>query len=250
MDFVAAKPAIIIPVSRELLVPDRKLIVPAISFISSGRFGGAAAFGSTFIGSAVDAVQRATYTFTSQGIGAADATRRVIVGIGVGLNTGGATVNSVTIGGVAATVHAAAGANQHSTAFASLLVPTGTTATIVINGNWGASNQFTCGIGIYRQVSESVASPNATMTDNIPSGSTYNGTINIPSGGAMYGVAKAINSTYTWSGATGFASAYNQVITGTETHSGAFGVPLTANPTATLQEISNAQGCLSGMTWI
>jgi hypothetical protein len=195
-------------------------------------------------------VSRSTYTFTSAAIGAADATRRVIVGISIGLNTGGATVTSVTIGGVAASIHAAIAANQHSTAFASLLVAAGTTATIVINGNWTTNLQLCAGIGIWRQVSESVASPNATITDNIPSGATYNGTINIPSGGAMYGVSKSLNATYTWSGATGFASAYNQTITGTDSHSGAFGVPLTANPTATLQVICNAQGCLSGMTWI
>lgn len=48
--FFDKPPAIIIPVARELIKPDRKLIVPAISFISSGRFGGAApATSITFI---------------------------------------------------------------------------------------------------------------------------------------------------------------------------------------------------------
>lgn len=91
----------------------------------------------TFQQNTVDTVNRTTYTFAAQPIGAASATRRVIVV----LSTASArAVSSATIGGVAATVDAtAAKTGTARLAIISAVVPTGTTADVVVTLNGGAA---------------------------------------------------------------------------------------------------------------
>jgi hypothetical protein len=95
--------------------------------------GGGTPFGITYIGDNSNTTAGATFTFTSQAIGTADPTRIVAVGISHGANL--VTVSSVTIGGISATQ--APGALQTGSFIATDIwyaaVPTGTTATIVIN---------------------------------------------------------------------------------------------------------------------
>jgi hypothetical protein len=86
---------------------------PAVTFHESGVI--------TFVG--------AVYTKTAAGIGVANANRRVVVTLG---GIGFRTLSSLTIGGVAATIHyQLTTANSAFVACASAVVPTGTTGDIV-----------------------------------------------------------------------------------------------------------------------
>lgn len=72
-----------------------------------------------------------SYTFSSVAIGAASANRLVIVGIMAG-KPPGLTIGAVTIGGVSATSHGSNAQGASIVAMVSAIVPTGTTANIVI----------------------------------------------------------------------------------------------------------------------
>jgi len=92
----------------------------------------------TFTDSVVDAVDRTTYTFTTRAIGTAANTRRVIVFVGQSTST----IASATIGGITATLDV----NNSGSGFISAIVPTGTTATIVVTLNAGVVR---CGIAVW-----------------------------------------------------------------------------------------------------
>jgi len=249
MDFFAAKPAIIIP-SKELVRPDRKLILPAISFLSSGRFGSVASPTSTFIGSAVDATNLTTYTFTSQAIGAADATRRVIVALQAAGNGVNRTLSSATIGGAGATIHVQTGASQNSAAFISLPVAAGTTATITATYSGACAS---CGIGVYRLINETSGSPTDTDVDINLSGADLSVAIDVPSQGSLFAVAggQPVLRTVTWTGATEqYDAAVDAVFV--SFHSGAFESSLGSQTGRTVTATYNVAPTGAGMavmTW-
>lgn len=152
-----------------------------------GDFYGKSAGGGasvTFEGSATG-----TTTVSGVPIGTAHADRRVIISISfAGTGPGGPTAQNVTIGGVAAVVHAAEG-NQNSgtsatvgTAIASAIVPTGTTATVT----FGASSGTVAGskVGAWRVVGSPNSTPSSFAQDAANSGNKpASGTLNVPSGG-------------------------------------------------------------------
>src|SRR5690349_19922485 len=90
-----------------------------------------------------------TYTFSSQAIGTAAPTRRVLVGLYSGNTTALRTISSVTIGGSAASLLAQ---DTHSStifineAFYWLSVPTGTTANVVLTFS---GSQLQAGIAVW-----------------------------------------------------------------------------------------------------
>src|SRR5690349_13771148 len=82
-----------------------------------------------YVTTVTDSTNASSYSFGSTAIGAADADRTVIVG--VGWSAGSArTVSSVTIGGNAAKIFAQRLSSDGGMAFAMLAFPSGTTATI------------------------------------------------------------------------------------------------------------------------
>ena len=91
-----------------------------------------------------------TYTFTGQSIGVANASRRVIVGVSwsSAISATENALTSATIGGVAATIDAYSGhiTDSRQCAIISAIVPTGTTADIVVNL---AANSLRMGIGVW-----------------------------------------------------------------------------------------------------
>lgn len=92
-----------------------------------------------FIGATAATVAGQVATVTSASIGTASADRLVVVVFTDGGSAASASA-TVTIGGTSATVHAFAnGANNNTAGIASLLVSSGTTATIVATYNAGAS---------------------------------------------------------------------------------------------------------------
>lgn len=107
----------------------------------------------------------AAFTFSSQSIGAADERRVVIVCVG-GFHgsTPLGTITGVTLGGVAMTqvVSRASATNALlSVTMWALLVPTGTTGTIVVSHG----SATTCAISVYRMLSQTKqVTPTATDT--------------------------------------------------------------------------------------
>lgn len=114
--------------------------------------GEAAAATLTYEAITTNPTEGQTITFTGVAIGSAASDRWVFITIPY-YNTGTSNVAiaSVTIGGVLATIHAQVfevGTVRGGCAIVSALVPTGTTATVVIN--FAASGTFRPRIAVYR----------------------------------------------------------------------------------------------------
>ena len=103
----------------------------------------------------------ASYTFPSQNLGEADASRIIVVFIR-GYRDAGGTISSVTIGGVAATIHLNNSIGDGSTATVSAVVPTGTSGDIVVN--WGLT-QAGCTIITYSIVGAGNTTPEFAIAD-------------------------------------------------------------------------------------
>lgn len=145
----------------------------------------------TYVTSSVNTVAGGSYSFASTAIGTASADRLVIAIVRL---TGGAEPDGVTIGGIAATLYAI----DFDTAIYVAPVPTGTTATIVVNVKTATS--LNCGVGVYTLTGYS--NPEPYDFGNIAvSGShtVVSGTINVPEGGYLIaGHARTGTGTVTW----------------------------------------------------
>jgi hypothetical protein len=240
-------PAIIIPAAKELIKPDRKLIMPAISFISSGRFSGVVTPPSNdFRTSVIDTANLTTYTFAGVDIGAADPTRRVIVGVRGGVNVVTDTLSSATIAGVGATIHVQATSSINCMAFFSAAVSAGTTATITCTFNTGF---FNCGIGVWRLINAVNSAPNFTATDITVSALVLSVSIDIPSNGSLFAIAGGSTArTYTWSGAT---ERYDQTTESPENMSGASetGLGTQTGRTVSATLTAGVAGTMVAMSW-
>jgi len=182
----------------------------------AGIFGSAhvAASGitATFRASAVDAADLTTYTFSSQPIGTASGTRRVVVSIGTNSTR---TISSVTIGGVSATVNATntLSGTAH-VALASAVVPTGTTADVVVTLDAAGLGM---GIGVWTLTSG--AATGQTASGN---GDPTNLTVTTTAGDIViaYAFTSGITTAlFVWSVAT--ERFEEDVYSTTTTHSGA-----------------------------
>ena len=117
--------------------------MPNVGIFASGHVAASSPIAATFQQSDIDTATLSTYTFSAQPIGAASATRRVVVGVSRRLPR---AINSATIGGVSATIDADASASNNRVSLISAVVPTGTTATVTITLQ---SNADRCGIGVW-----------------------------------------------------------------------------------------------------
>ena len=203
----------------------------------------------TFIGQTADTADLTTYTFTNHAIGAADVTRRVVVAVSLGfLAASSQTLASATIGGIAATIHVQVGSGD-CVAFISALVPTGTTATIVVTASAAARR---AAVAVYRAINETVATPHATMTDNTLTSATLSGTINIPANGWVVAACQFNgNVTTTWVGVTQqYDALYSDL---NVRYSGGFssGLPLQTGRTvsATASVVPGVNPRLAAMSW-
>jgi hypothetical protein len=157
----------------------------------------------TFRANAQDGTDLTTYTFASQAIGPASPDRYVIVCIGSRANSA-RSISSVTIGGIAATAvvtanNATAGADMAAIYIA--LVPTGTTASVVVTFS-GA--MLRCVIGVYSMVQNGRATATNTNTAT-PSGTTPTTTLTVPSNGSLVAAVWAqssVSASVTWTGPT------------------------------------------------
>jgi hypothetical protein len=224
--------------------------LPAISFISSGRFGGAAAPSNTFESTTSLSTNLTTYSFATQGIGAADATRRVVVGVAWG-HTLTRTLSSATIGGVGATIHVQTNAvNIDGTALISAAVPTGTTATIDITFSGGAIN---CAIATWSLLN-ATGSPSATASDNTVAANALSVALNVPANGSLFAIAETLGSggvprTHTWTNATERADATIETSDAyTAASETGLGVETPRTVTATASGTLTG-ACMCAMTW-
>jgi hypothetical protein len=167
--------------------------VDNLIYISSG----AAPAEIAFLQSASSTANATTYTFSSQNLGTADAGRYIAVGVG---GRGFASISSVTVGGVSATIVSQLenGSSSNVAGIAIAAVPTGTTGDIVVTWNEAGLRM---GISVYRitNLTSPTISDVSTSTANDPSV-----TLDIPVNGIGMGMALAQTSsgTASWTGMT------------------------------------------------
>jgi hypothetical protein len=162
--------------------------------------GGTAALDVTYIGSAQDAVNRSSYTFSAAGLGDAHVDRLVLVGYSA---TGGAgrSFSSATIGGAAATSYVTItnGTTQCCIAgFFALKVAAGTTADIVVAFSGAVSG---CQIHVWRVITAQTVGNADYDTDSVAGTSSPSVSIDSTAGGAIF----ALCTTGTSTPATGIA---------------------------------------------
>jgi len=152
-----------------------------------------------------------TYSFTSVSIGAASATRRVIVLVHGRSGTNLRTISSATIGGVAATIDAQITSSSGGTSLAGIIsatVPTGTTATVAITFSGSMFDSLIYPLALDNLIS---VTPVDTATASATSGAslTTGATVNVEDGGYVVAIAdRAGNSTATWVGLTEYIDVY------------------------------------------
>ncbi len=149
----------------------------------------------TYLQSAGDDANLTTYTFASQNFGDEAADRYIIVAL---MPVGAASITSVTIGGVSATIigQVANGANVAGLAIA--LVPTGTSGSVVMTLSDAGTR---AGISCYSVTGLSDPTPTDTNTSTADP-SVLN--LDVPDGGFIVAcsMVAATAQTATWVGAT------------------------------------------------
>lgn len=146
----------------------------------------------TFLQIAEDVTDVGTYNFPPQNFGAADTTRRIVVGVTWHDAATSTTLSSASIGGVGATIHAQGSSGTGNCAVISALIPTGTAGTVSITLSSAVQRAL---IAVYRAVNETVASPHATLVDNTIASGVFTGTINVPADGWIVGVCQPVAGT-------------------------------------------------------
>jgi hypothetical protein len=148
-------------------------------------------FAVTYISDSGLTGSTATWTFTSQAIGAASATRIIVIGIAAQAGTG-ITVSSVTVGGNSATKATGAGLTNASNGAAGDIWyyadagALGTAATILVN--WSASITRTA-IAVYNVTGTGSVFSTGASNGSTSSVSTLTQSATIPSGGGAIAVA-------------------------------------------------------------
>lgn len=152
-----------------------------------------------------------TYSFTSVSIGAASATRRVIVLVHGRSGTSSRTISSATIGGIAATIDATITSSASGSTIAGIIsatVPTGTTATVAItfSGSMFDAAIYPLALDNLRSVTPvDTATASATTGTSLTTGAT----VNVEDGGYVVAFASYFaNSTATWVGLTEYIDVY------------------------------------------
>lgn len=155
----------------------------------------------TYIGTTSSATNASSYTFTNHAIGTAAADRYVIVGV----ICDGYNKSGVTIGGNAATLISDYGDPGiiANVCFYALLVPSGTTATIVVNF---VGNVWNCAIFVYNATGLVSVTPTAAVFNGTTaSKNPLAGSLTIPAGGFCIAIGENIDYetyTVTWGGLT------------------------------------------------
>lgn len=177
--------------------------LPMLIFVKSPA-AAATPFDLAFVTSAVSTSAATAYTFNSQSIGAANATRNVIVCAGGEDSDGSSpTLSQVTVDGnnTSSVVTNTSGAVR--TAIRIVALASGTSVSIVVT--WSGSGMDCCGISVYRLVGAN-ATATASTSDITLSSNALSASLTIPTGGAGLGYvfceSEATARTYTWTNLT------------------------------------------------
>lgn len=131
-----------------------------------------------------------TYTFSSQSFGPADSTRQITVAIWM-FAGGAASVSSVTIGGVSATlITSALPVTNVGVYLYKAAVPTGTSGSVVVTFS---TTIATCAISVY-SVLNANTTVSATATDTTLSGNDLSASLAIPAHGGAIACAQGITT--------------------------------------------------------
>ena len=172
----------------------------------------------------VDTTNAATYTFSSVAIGTASPDRVVIVAVASFVDAT-QSISSATIGGVSESVQVQAINNGVRVGIISAVVPTGTTATIVINMT--TSGGLNMGIGVWT----ATGLPNATALGTNSNTTLAGLAVTSESGGIIVAVTGNVDSrTMTWTNAT---ENYDQSVEAITFTSGASGQTTGTSTTVT-----------------
>lgn len=175
-----------------------------------------------------------TYTYTGKAIGTAAGSRRVIVAIAGDTNVGSRTISSVTIGGVSATQAVTAenaGTVLHRLAIYIAIVPTGTTADVVVTYS---AAQLRSAVAVYAAYGLKSSTATSTGTDTDDS-DPMTASLTISAGGIAVAIAMNYYSTsqtnYAWTNITeDNDNVYSSLVGVSSGHaSGAFSGTVTAN---------------------
>lgn len=196
-----------------------------------------------YVGGATDNTSRTTYTFTNVALGAADANRRIIVGISAG--NGSATdvnldIASVTVAGITATANTRTRSSGSTTGTYTALVPSGTTGTVVVTfsaAHTRASIATWRVIGLASNASAAnnteYSGPAAGSFASVPAGSIIVGSSHSRSGNAG-------SDAISWTGLTENASYYANGVYSASFASVQINTPQTVNYTVTATPTSTA----------
>ena len=148
-----------------------------------------------------------SWTFASMDIGAAVASRFVIVGVYAPSTSTDSSdaISGVTIGGVAAnrlaqaTTNPGTGEENHQIAFYGLLVPTGVTADIVVSSS---VDRASLAVSVWTATGLSSTTPTDIASDVVLSSKTLSAAIDVDEGGFIIGIGMTQNrnETCTWVG--------------------------------------------------
>lgn len=177
----------------------RRALLLALLLVASPVYGAA---DIAFVGTSTDTTNASSYTFTNHAIGTASSDRCVLVAMHSGISAQSAfSITSITIGGNAATIVA----QQYKdtvgftrlAAVASLLVTSGTTATIVITPSTTANRMR---IEVYTLI----GTTNCTSLADGDSSSATDPSValDVPANGSALGACTDGVSDYTWTGLT------------------------------------------------
>jgi hypothetical protein len=172
----------------------------------------------TFTDSSVDGTAGPAYTFSSQAIGTAAASRRIIVGA-FGRSNAAVTLTSITVGGVTATVVASATDNDGIVFLRSDLAivdfPAGTSASIVVTYS-SAGSLARASIGVWAAYDLLSATPTDTANNN---SDPMSAAIDVSAGGIIVGFATSdATATHTW---TNLTERFDEAVEGISSHTGA-----------------------------
>jgi hypothetical protein len=159
------------------------------------------AFGVTDTDSSTS--ELATYTFSAQNLGAEHAKRKIILAIAAISGATSRTLNSVTIGGVAASValfRANSGNSRNGhVAIAVADVPVGATGDVVVT--WSGT-MFDTMIGVYRALKFNSSTPH-DITPDADNDNENSMSVNVPDQGCVVAARALVAATSgTWTGVT------------------------------------------------
>jgi len=201
----------------------------------------------TYVTSARSGSNTFTYTFAGTAIGTASAGRLVVVTAAINtLGDQAYYINAISIGGTAATI-AVRSANDDNCAIAYLLVPSGTTADIVVSLA-GGGTPGRCQISVFNVTGWSSQAPTSVGSTNATTGTTISATTNSSSGDSVISVCFTYAEvTHSWS--SPMIEAFDAV-TEDSSASSAYANGLNIGPfTATVTKSASSQSTMSIAAW-